>query len=658
MTQSHHPLLAGNRLPGRWMGRDSFVILQVGFGLGHNFLDTWAAWKADPKRCQRLVFIAIEPHPLPRQTLQQVQADHGENPSSDHPRLAQRLVDAWPVQVPGLHTLNFEEGPASGVTLLLCFGELTELMPQIVAQIDAFFLDDSRLQSQPPLLDKELLSRLSRIAAPGASAVACSSTPGVLDGLSLAGFVVDPVPGLAGHPDLLTARFEPRHRPSPLPGGLWPNMPAPERRHALIIGAGLAGCATAWALARQGWRCTLIDAHQAPAQAGSGNPSGAFHSIVHGEDGIHARTHRAAALHTANLIAPWVQQGRLAGACDGMMRLDTKTSTDEALALVQHLNLPTDYARWLDQAEAAQASGIGLPHGGWLFPQGGWLDPAGYAQLLLDEARRHSDIQCLWEQSVQHLHKQGSEDAPLWGALDDQGRTIAEAPVVVLANAQGAVELMRSVAQAAKLPLSGSRGQITTVPLESTPGCRAPRIPVSGAGYVLPAHRGRLLCGATSQRDDADPAMREDDHWHNLKHAMHLGCLPEVTQLPHALEGRVGWRASTPDRMPYVGAWPLAQAIEPAGRTTGAPGTKSTRVDQPRFVPRLRDEHGGVYVNAGLGSRGIIWAALGSELLASWITGCPCPVEAALRDALDPARILTRAIAKESGRSTQADASA
>ena len=73
------------------------------------------------------------------------------------------------------------------------------------------------------------------------------------------------------------------------------STPATER-HALIVGAGLAGCATAWALAEQGWRSTVIDRADAPATEGSGNPAGLFHGIVNPQDGAHARFNRAAAL--------------------------------------------------------------------------------------------------------------------------------------------------------------------------------------------------------------------------------------------------------------------------------------------------------------------------------------------------------------------------
>ncbi|MCB2020188.1 MAG: hypothetical protein KDG44_05245, partial [Burkholderiaceae bacterium] len=58
----------------------------------------------------------------------------------------------------------------------------------------------------------------------------------------------------------------------------------------------------------------------------------------------------------------------------------------------------------------------------------------------------------------------------------------------------------------------------------------------------------------------------------------------------------------------------------------------------PRFVPRAA----GLYVFAGLASRGITWAALGARTLASQISGAPCPLEASLLDAVDAARFASR----------------
>lgn len=56
----------GNQIPARWANRDSFVIVETGFGLGLNFLTTWATWLAqtDDERCKRLHFVSVEKHPL------------------------------------------------------------------------------------------------------------------------------------------------------------------------------------------------------------------------------------------------------------------------------------------------------------------------------------------------------------------------------------------------------------------------------------------------------------------------------------------------------------------------------------------------------------------------------------------------------------------
>jgi tRNA 5-methylaminomethyl-2-thiouridine biosynthesis bifunctional protein len=172
------------------------------------------------------------------------------------------------------------------------------------------------------------------------------------------------------------------------------------------------------------------------------------------------------------------------------------------------------------------------------------------------------------------------------------------------------------------------RGQISMV---GAIGLPTPVVPVAGAGYLLPLTNGMLLFGAASQEDDPDPSLRLADHRHNLQQLASLagGDARSWMQLPWT--GRVGWRAVTPDRLPLIGAVVDATAQAAA-----------SRADQPRFVPRMRDASSGLYVFTGLGSRGIGWAALGGQALASWITGAPCPLETDLRDALDPARFALR----------------
>jgi tRNA 5-methylaminomethyl-2-thiouridine biosynthesis bifunctional protein len=68
-AQARHVFLGGNGLPQRWRGRARFVVAETGFGLGHNFLATLAAWRADPRRCARLHYLAVDLHPPSRADL-------------------------------------------------------------------------------------------------------------------------------------------------------------------------------------------------------------------------------------------------------------------------------------------------------------------------------------------------------------------------------------------------------------------------------------------------------------------------------------------------------------------------------------------------------------------------------------------------------------
>jgi tRNA 5-methylaminomethyl-2-thiouridine biosynthesis bifunctional protein len=643
LTQAEQVFLHGSRLPRRWAGEPRFVILETGFGLGNNFLATWEAWRRDAQRCERLVFVAIEKHPLTRADAARL---HQHSPLPD---LARQLVEAWPLPTPDIHLLDFEGGR---VQLMLVLADVHEALPALQLQADAFYLDGLLPPLNPAMWSAELFQRLGKLARPGATATTGSDAHAVRDGLGQAGFKVERLPDAGSERNKTAAHYAPRFVP-PQPRA-WAQRPADaqaEHRHALVIGAGLAGCAAAHGLALQGWRCTVIDRQPGPAQVTSGNAGGLFHTVFNAPDSLHARWFRAAADLTQRLAAPWVATGRVAGQINGLLRLEPRLSAAEAAAQQAGVGLPDEVLQWRDADQASAALQLALPCGGWLFGQGGWLAPADYAQALLEAAGALAPLRWLGGQSVQGL-RHGADG---WSALDADGQVIAQAPVVVLANAMDAARLLPPGLP--ELPLSATRGQTTLLPANH-PGLRPPAQAVSGQGYALQLPDGRVLIGATSQNDDSDPTLRPADHLHNLARAAMLGVVPAApdeapNQAPNRtpeeipmeappsgldetglarLEGRVGWRATTPDRLPLVGPVVDLAALQ-ALRTD-----RRHRVDAPRHLPRVD----GLYVLAGLGSRGITSAALAGRLLASWITGAPCPVEQRLRDAVDPGRYCLR----------------
>ncbi len=605
LEQARHVFLGGNGLPQRWRGRERFVIAETGFGLGNNFLAAWRAWRDDPERSERLDVLSVELHP----------------PSADKlcawPRdpavaeLADALQAQWPPLTHDLHQLQFDDGR---VTLHLAFGDAARWLPEWVATVDAFFLDGFAPDRNPAMWDARLFRSLARLAAPGATAATWSSARAVRDALRSAGFVPDRAPGVGGKRDITVARFAPAPTALSRPPGRPMARDVP--RQALVVGAGLAGCATAWALAAQGWPCRLVDRHAEPAQEGSGNLGGLFHGIVTPEDGPHARWHRAAAMAFAPVARAALADG-VAGSLEGLLRLEFDLCDAAAMrARLASLGLPPSYVEALSADEASSRAGIALRHPAWAFRDAGWIAPRALAAWFL----RTAAVPVAWQggADVRSLARDGRD----WCLLDASGAEIARAPTLVLANAGDALRLLGG----ADWPIRALRGQVSVAPAD---GLALPRLPLAGAGYVLPPVAGQAVFGATAQTDDADPAVRAADHVENLgKLSRLLGA--ETGLDASSLRGRVGWRWTAIDRLPVIGAVPDARAVA-VGST-----------DQPRRLPRQE----GLFVFSALGSRGIGSSVLGARLLAAWVSGAPSPVGASLMDAVDPARFAARAARK------------
>ncbi len=600
LEQTRAVFLAGNRLPERWGGRDRFTILETGFGLGNNFLATWAAWRDDPQRCDRLRFVSLEKHPPTREDLARALT------TSPFTALARDLVAKWPPLTPNFHRLAFESGR---VQLLLCLGDAATLARELVARVDAFYLDGFAPGRNEAMWSPPLFNALARLAVPDATAATWSAARSVRDGLAAAGFQVQVAPGPGAKREITLARYAPPFTPKAPPGRV---LPAHVPSHAIVIGGGIAGAATARALAQQGVPCTVLDAQAQPAAQASGNPAGLFHGTVGADDTVHTRWHRAASLAAAE----WVRRSQ-AGNSDGLLRLNRTHDLAAMQAWLAAQHLPAGYVQALDTAQASQRAGIELTRPAWLFTEGGWADP----RALVQHALALPGV--VWQGNAPVHSIERSADG--WRVLDAAARVIAEAPVLVLANGHDALRL-------AALPpawVERVRGQLTWVGAEDAALARhLPLLPIASGGYALALPDGGLLMGATSQPGDDDSRVREPDHEINLERAQHL-LGRSVARDGAVLHGRVGWRVVTRDRLPMAGMAPDLGAPQP------------TRRDATRLLPRCD----GLFLHTALGSRGLTTAALGGELIAAQICDAPWPLEADLVDAIDPARFSRKRLA-------------
>ncbi len=199
LAQARHVFLAGNDLPRRWRNKARFVILETGFGLGLNFLSTWQAWRDDPQACGELHFISLEKYPFTADDLAAAQAAWPQ--LND---LAGELRAHWPPLRRGEHRLPLAAGQ---VVLRLFFGDAADLLPDVDAAVDAFYLDGFSPAKNPDLWSPALCRALAGLANPHATLATWSVAGPVRRALSGAGFIVDKRAGFAAKREMLVGRL-------------------------------------------------------------------------------------------------------------------------------------------------------------------------------------------------------------------------------------------------------------------------------------------------------------------------------------------------------------------------------------------------------------------------------------------------------------------
>jgi tRNA 5-methylaminomethyl-2-thiouridine biosynthesis bifunctional protein len=595
LAHARHVFLHGSGLPGRWAGRDDFTVLEAGFGLGHNFLALWDAWRQDPQRCERLHVVSVELHPPSLDDLRRVHA------KSALPELTAQLLTAWPPLTPNLHQLAFEGGR---LRLMLVLGDAGLLLPALRLQANAIFLDGFAPARNPTMWSRSLLKAVGRLSAPDATAATWNVASDLHQHLATAGFQARIEPSLDGKDEITCAPLVPRPTERRLP------TLAVASADAVVVGAGLAGAAAARALADRGLRVTVLEKAVDVATGASGTPAGLFHGTVNPGDGPYARLYRTAALVAQQRYREAVAAG-VPGRVDGLLRLAPhKPGEPEPLALLRATGLAPSYVRWLDAVSASARAGVTIDDPCWFYPGGGWITPAAWVEYAMAHPRITVRTGC----EVAALTRSG----PQWQCLDARGAALAQSALLVLAHAEGVDAILRPLGHVG-WPLGRSRGQIS---FWRTDAARALQLPVAGDGYAI-ATSGGLLCGATRQLDDEEPGLRDEDHRYNIDRLQRLSGLPGPAA-GVALQGRVGWRLAANDRLPVVGAMPLLG--------------HALKVTQTRLLPRER----GLFVLTALGARGLTLAPLMGELVASQATGTPWPLEQDLADAVDPGRWLVR----------------
>lgn len=586
--------LHGCGLPEDWAGQPQWRVLEVGFGLGLNFLLTWAAWRADPQRPKLLHFVSLEAWPVAAADILRVSTQHPELAE-----LAQPLVAQYWGLLPGVHRLSFDEGC---VLLTLGIGDAQALLRAQDWTVDSIYLDGFSPACNPDLWSLPTFKALARCCRRG-TRLATSSASAIANpvraALTQCGFNVAQVPSALPEQHYLQATFDPHWQPRKAHSV----APAPATAgQCVVIGSGLAGAAVAASLARRGWQVQVLDKAEHPAAGASGLPAGLFCPHISPDDSVISRLSRSGIrvllAQAQNLLQAgldWQPDGVLEHRVDGRLGLPSQWPTGPG----------TD---WSHPASAEQLQAAGLPPEAiacW-HVRAGWLRPAQLVAALLAQPG------IVWRggANVARLHATEVNGSLQWQMLDTDDQLLAQAPLVVLAAGFASRALSGE-----RLALRPLRGQISWGEQNAALEAVLPPFPVNGEGNLvthIPLGDGRRAwhIGSTFERgiDTLPPTDAERQQAHAANRQRLSGLLPTLAPAfdAHWAKQVQGWaavRCTAPDRLPVVG--PLDSASLP-----------------------------GLWACTAMGARGLTLALLCAELLAARVHGEPLPLDAKLAQAL------------------------
>lgn len=572
IAESEHIFLAGNDLFARFaaLGSGHFTIAETGFGTGLNcFLTAQHFLERAPDA--RLTYISAEKYPIAPESLARIQRDF------PCPELRAAFLRQNPQNHPGFHLLHLHPQ----IDLLLLLGDAASLYHELDAQVDAWYLDGFAPAKNPDLWSDALWQAITRLSHTGTTAATFTAARSVRDGLAYAGFHVERVPGFGRKRHMLRARC---HAPRPaLPVWYDRAPPVADGRPVAVIGAGIAGSATAARLAAFG-----------------------HHVHLYHDDSAHPP---ASAVPVA---IPYLNPGM----------------EDNA---ERRYHLTAWHHAWRSlHALAAQTPGIFTPCPIRHLPDGSGRHEALVAQQLLSAAHWQYDNGILHERQSGIVHM-----PQLCAALQAHPRIERHPRALTdlqsLGDAYAAIVLACGW-QTALLPEAYARNAIRPLRGQGTSFAGfSPEAVLCADKTLIPLDNG-VYAGASYQPNDCDLAPRTADRAANAAFVRRL--------YPDAALGDArdftAIRGAARDYLPLVGA--IAQSA--ALLRDHAPWRKDAR----RAIHAAPVYHPGLYLHAALGSKGVSHAFLNADLIAAQIGGTPLPLPRSLLRHLVPARFFIRSL--------------
>ena len=345
-----------------------------------------------------------------------------------------------------------------------------------------------------------------------------------------------------------------------------------KKKRIAVIGSGIAGCTLAYKLAQRGHIIDVYEQSEEVCSGASSNSALITYPRLSAFDSPYARycIHSflfASAFYDSIKTKAWHKSGVF------LMNHDDASNKRQNLLLKARPD--TNLFKELSRKEVSKKANLKLKNGGIFFPKGGFIETRALCQDLLN----NENINQILSTKIERVYEDGNKKKIYIGGSS------LEYEEVCLCTGNASKHLIN-------LPgLSSKRGQISYV--ESSKDFENLKFPICASGYFSPKIGNSHILGS-SYSDIKEDKILQEEHVSNIQKlkAIH-DCDINI------IDGKVGFRAVTKDRMPLLG---LKKAI---------------------------------YVNTGHGSRGSTSSPLCAEIIADLIDKKPLPVDAEIYDALN-----------------------
>ena len=624
LEETRYVFLENSQLPARWQTLDSnhFSICETGFGSGLNFLCTWQLWLKSSKPHQQLHFLSVEKFPIGKLDLQRI-----FNQWPELSNLSQQLLEQYPPIVPGWHTLHFKgESHQGDVTLHLFFGDINDWLPQINRPVDAWFLDGFAPAKNPDMWQSSLFTHIAQLTKPFGTVATFTAASNIKRALKAAGFTVKKTRGYGKKREMGVAIQTLSNGPQApyyIKSKPWfetPKVKTQKAKKAIIIGAGIAGCSTAHALAKRGWHVQVLEKENTIASGASGNMQGVLYAKLATELIPHSQFYLAGYLYSLNLLKTQLDKSNWDD-CGVLQLAMTEKEVKRQQSFEEKNNL-NDIIKRVNAQQASDIAGIEVSQSGLHFKNGAWVYPRAWCDSLI----KHPLIQIAFQQDINKL----SQHSDQWLVHSASGATY-NADAVVVCSAQQA----KSFSQLSFLPTKPIAGQVSQTPASDI----KLNTVLCGGSYVTPPLNGKLNFGASYRLNSESCDVIEQEHQNNFE-TLNKEFPAVGSQLTKAvsLTGRASVRCTSPDYTPIVG--PICDPLQFALDFSGLTKSKKWKFyKSAEFI-------NGLYVNLGHGSRGLSSAPLCGELIAAQICQEPYPMPEELAQIINPNRFLVKRLTK------------